>query len=125
MTRRREFLVGMAGAIAGVVGLPVSRALGLPRVAGGGDLAPGEAVRVLWPRGLDWRKAVVAHSLDGVRTGTVAAPEPTGLLIECLEVRASPPDGRLRPGRHEFSLLVGGRALRLGGFDIAPFRFGF
>ena len=67
----------------------------------------------------------IVHVVDRNEVATAEAPEPSGLFSQVMEVRAFPPDGRLRPGRHDFYLETHGRRLWLGGYDVARFRFGF
>ena len=125
MRGRREFLRDAVGALAALVVLPVPGLRAGPRVVGGaGEVAPGDVVRVVWPRALDAGRASVIHAVDGRIRTTTAAPPPTGLFLQFLEIAAVPADGRLGPGVHEFSLEVDGRRVVLGWFRVSPYRFG-
>ena len=123
---RRELLTGLVGAAASVVALPgTARARGIRVMGRAGDLVPGQVIRVVWPPDQDAAGAYIVHVVDRHEVGTAAAPEPSGLFTQVMEVQAFPPDGRLRPGRHDFYLETHGRRLWLGGYDVARFRFGF
>ena len=123
MSKRRDFLRDAAGALAAMTTLPLPGSG--PRVlAGGAQLAPGDVIRVLWPRSLDAARARVVHAVDGRDETVSPAPPPAGLFLQCIEIAAAPANGLLRQGAHEFSLEVDGRRLRLGGFRVAPHRFG-
>ncbi len=117
--RRRDFLASL-----GVTGLAFAagplRALarGRPR-SGGRDLVPGQVVRVPWPG----RATILVHAYGSTET-RVPAPAPVGVLMPRIDVVAMPPDGRLPAGRHDFFLEGPDGRAWLGGYDVAPFRFG-
>lgn len=121
---RRVFLASSLGAAAAfAAGLP---AVAAPVARGRRDLAPGEVVRVEWPRWLDSSSARLVHELDGRVLSRTPVPPARGILLPRIEVVAMPADGRMRAGRHDFFLEVEGSGTRLwlGGFGVARFRFG-
>lgn len=84
---------------------------------------PGERIRVWWPPLLDPARARVQVLRDGRPVGTAAVHPLRGRLGRFLEVEARPPPP-VRPGRYDFVLTVGPVRVALGGFRIAPYRFG-
>ena len=117
--RRRDFLASL-----GVTGLAFAAgpmrafASGRPS-AGGHDLVPGQVVRVPWPG-----PATTLVHAHGRTEARVPAPARRGLLMPRIDVVAIPPDGRLPAGRHDFFLEGPDGRAWLGGYDVAPFRFG-
>ncbi len=88
-----------------------------------GSRYPGERILVWWPPFLDPSRARVVVLRDGQPAGeapVVLPSEPGGRF---LAVEARPPSP-VRPGRYDFVLAVGPVRLALGGFRIAPYRFG-
>lgn len=84
---------------------------------------PGERIRVWWPPLLDPSRARVLVLLDGRPAGAAPVQPPAGRWWRFLEVEARPPSP-VRPGRYDFILTVGPVRTALGGFRIAPYRFG-
>ena len=117
--RRRAFLASMGVTGLAFVAGPLRALAGVPRRSGGRDLVPGQVVRVPWPGAA----TVVVHAHGRTET-RVAAPAPSGLLMPRIDVVAMPPDGRLPAGRHDFFLEGPDGRAWLGGYDVAPFRFG-
>lgn len=84
---------------------------------------PGERILVWWPPVLDPSRARVLVLRDGRLAGEVPVVPPSGPGLRFLTVEARPPSP-VRPGRYDFVLAVGPVRVALGGFRLAPYRFG-
>ncbi len=84
---------------------------------------PGERIRVWWPPFLDPSRARVLVLRDGRPAGPAPVHPPARRWWRFLEIEAWP-SSPVQPGRYDFVLTVGPVRTALGGFRIAPYRFG-